>query len=290
MPTSRNSFDSLVGVLFYAGLPVALLGLVAGFVTMRKHGKSGQKGVLSKNGPESPDFPLFGFAAGRVLPDAFSTMIIGEARSEKGLFCEQLANYYLRQEKPVVYVTYDRFPDEVRKDMENMGWDISKDEQMSNFVFVDAYSSIAGRQSSESHFVKQPFSLSELGIALSSALNSFHGKSAKVFLVSTGPLFTRLDSSKVVEFLQDRSALIKGENAMFFFTVGKGTIQENHQRRLEEMVDCLVDLDVREGKGKSDRIMFVKKLRGKSCTNLEFVLNYPEAVSVSGVAAREVKN
>jgi KaiC/GvpD/RAD55 family RecA-like ATPase len=257
---------------------------------MRKPGKPGPKGGVSKDGPKPPEFPLFGFNAGGILPDAFSTMIIGEARTEKGLFCEQLANYYLRQEKPIVYVTYDRFPDEIRKDMTNLGWDISKDEQVGNFVFVDAYSSIAGRQSYESNFVKQPFSLSELGIALSSALNVFRGKSAKVFLDSTGPLFTRLDSSKVVEFLQDRSALIKGENAMFFFTVGKGTIQENHQRRLEEMVDCLIDLDVREGKGKPNRIMFVKKLRGKSCTNLEFILNYPEAVSVSGVAAREVKN
>jgi KaiC/GvpD/RAD55 family RecA-like ATPase len=253
------------------------------FMIVKKHRKSDGKRAIGKGGQEPPEFPLFG-STEVDLPNAYTIMIIGEARTEKGLFCEQLSNHYLRCGKPIVYVSYDRFPDEIRKDMKNLGWDTSQDEQKNNFVFVDAYSSIAGKQSKESYFVKQPFSLSELGIALSLALSIFHGKSAKVFLDSTGPLFTHLDPSRVVEFLQDRSAQIKGENAMFFFTVGKGTIQDNLQRRLEEMVDCLIELDVHEEKGKTQRVMLLKKLRGTGSsppTGIEFQCNIPSEVNLS---------
>ena len=103
-----------------------------------------------------------------------------------------------------------------------------------------------------------------MGIGISLALSTFERNSVKVFLDSTSPLFTRMEPSKVVEFLQDRIAKVKGENAMFIFTVGKGTIQENLQRRLEEMVDCVVELEVQRGKKKTVRKVHFKKLRGQN--------------------------
>jgi archaellum biogenesis ATPase FlaH len=70
-----------------------------------------------------------------------------------------------------------------------------------------------------------------------------------------------------VEFLQDRSAQIKGENGTFFFIVGKGTLQEDLTRKLEEIVDCIIELEVHEEKGETVRKMHIKKLRGRRFTD-----------------------
>jgi PKD repeat protein/KaiC/GvpD/RAD55 family RecA-like ATPase len=203
-------------------------------------------------------------AMGGELPEAFSVMIVGDASSGKSVLCQQLAYRYLNQEKPCIYITYDCFPDEIRKNMKSFGWNISTHEQNGNFVFVDCYSSIAGKTSQEKYSTKQAFSLSELGIAISTAMSKANQKSCRVFLDSTAPLFTRLDSAKVIEFLQDHGAQIRGDNGIFFFIVGKGTLQEDLRRKLEEIVDCIIDLDTTEEKKQTVRRIRVRKMRGRS--------------------------
>ncbi len=147
--------------------------------------------------------------------------------------------------------------------MKALGWDTSEYEQSEAFFFIDCYSSIAGVTSQEKYMVKQPFALSELGIAISTAIEDLKPKPIRIFLDSTVPLFTRLDTAKVVEFLQDRSAQIKGENGVFFFTIGKGTVEPGLTRRLEEIVDCVIELDVHDKQVETERRMRVKKLRGR---------------------------
>ncbi len=92
-------------------------------------------------------------------------------------------------------------------------------------------------------------------------------KSTRMFLDSTTPLFARVDALKVTEFLQDRSARIKGDKGVFLFTVGKGTVPSSSMQRLEEIVDCIIDLNVYEEKGKTKKRMRVRKLRGQKVTD-----------------------
>ena len=148
--------------------------------------------------------------------------------------------------------------------MKSFGWDISGQEQNGDFVFVDCYSSIAGKTSQEKYSAKQAFSLWELGIATSTAMSKANQRSCRVFLDSTAPLFTRLDSAKVIEFIQDRGAQIRGENGIFFFIVGKGTLQEDLRRKLEEIVDCIIEFDVTEERTQTVRRMRIRKMRGRS--------------------------
>lgn len=206
---------------------------------------------------------IFDALASETIPDSYSVMIVGDAGSGKSVLCQQLVDTYLKQGKPCIYVTYDCFPNEVRENMKALGWDTSEYEQNETFLFVDCYSSIAGVPSQEKHFVKQPFALSELSIAISTAMEDLKQKSVRVFLDSTVPLFTRLDSAKVAEFLQDRSAQIKGENGVFFFAIGKGTVEQGLMRRLEEIVDCVIELDIHDKAVETERRMRVKKLRGR---------------------------
>jgi len=257
--TPAGFWDTVLPYAVAVGAALASILLLAVVAVLRKPGKKSVS-QIEVVPPESS--PLTDMTGG-ILPDAFSVMIVGDASAGKSVFCQQLTHVYANQGKPCIYVTYDCFPDEIRGNMKDFGWDVSMHEQNENFVFVDCYSSIAGKPSQEKYYVKQPFALSELGIVMSTALGELKQKSARVFLDSTAPLFTRLEPAKVVEFLQDRSAQIKGENGIFFFTLGRGTLPEDLQRRLEEIVDCIINLEVREEKGEMTRKMRIRKLRGR---------------------------
>jgi len=242
-------------VKYVIPIGLALMGFLAAGFIWKKQGTS----------PKYTGFEFFDEMTANGIPDGYSVMIIGRAGSGKSMLCQQLTYKYLTQGKSCVYVTYDCFPDEVRKNMKNFHWGTSKFEQKGAFKFVDCYSYMAGVSSREENHTKQPFSLSELSILISAAMGEGEGRarSTKVFLDSTAPLFTRLDPTQVINFLQDRGARIKGCEGIFFFTVGEGTVPAGLMRRLDEIVDCIVELDVSEEKGKTLRKMRIKKLRGQ---------------------------
>lgn len=219
--------------------------------------------MWKKRGPTVAGFEFFDEITGGGIPDRYATMIIGGANSGKSVLCQQLVHTYLSKEKPCIYVNYDSFPDEVRKNMKNFNWDTSTYEQKGTFKFIDCYSPIAGVTSKEENFVEQPFSFSDLGIAISTAMHEVKQESPKIFLDSTAPIFTRLEPSTVVEFLQDRSARVKGSHGAFFFTIGEGTVPPDLMSKLEEVIDCIIRLNVREVEGKIIRSLRIKKLRGR---------------------------
>jgi len=224
-------------------------------------------GVLRKKRETGEGFEFFSELTDGGIPDAYSVMIIGGVGSGKSVLCQQLANEYLKQGKSCIYVTYDIFPTEVRQNMKSFDWNASRYEQEGAFILVDCYSSMASLDSEEKYHAEQPFALSDLGITMSTAMNEIKHKSTRVFLDSTAPLFSRLDPPKVTEFLQDRSARIKGDKGAFFFTIGKGTVPSGPMNRLEETIDCIIELDVYEEKGKTWKRMRIRKLRGRRVAN-----------------------
>jgi KaiC/GvpD/RAD55 family RecA-like ATPase/PKD repeat protein len=224
-------------------------------------------GILRKKRETGEGFEFFNELTGGGIPDAYSVMITGDAGSGKSVLGQQLTHEYLKQRKSCVYVTYDIFPSELRQNMKSFNWNPSPYEQKGTFILIDCYSSTAGLDSKEKYHVDQPFALSDLGIAISTAMHEAKQKSPRVFLDSTAPLFARVDVSKVAEFLQDRIAKIKGDKGVFLFTVGKGTVPSGSMQRLEEIVDGIIELDVYEEKGKTWKRMRVRKLRGRKVTD-----------------------
>jgi len=212
--------------------------------------------------PKVKGFEFFDEITGGGIPDSFSVLILGNPGSGKSVLCQQLNYKFLSTGKPCIYVTYDCFPNEIRENIKCFHWDISKYEKEEQFVFIDCFSPIAKVRSEEKFFLNQPFSLSELGIVMSKAVNET-GDAPKVFLDSIGSLLTHVDSQKVLEFLQARSARIKGINGTFIFTVGKETIKSDLVNLLEEVVDCVIELDVKISGERVVRKMRIKKMRGK---------------------------
>jgi KaiC/GvpD/RAD55 family RecA-like ATPase len=212
------------------------------------------------------DFNYFDEITDGGIPDSFSVLVTGSPGSGKSLFCQQLTYKFLNAEKPCVYLTYDCFPNEVRENMKKLNWDISNYEKQGKFVFIDCFSSIAQIPTREKYSVNQPFSLSDLGIMMSKA-TSEGTSSLKVFFDSVVPLLSHVDQSKVVEFLQDRSARIKGVNGTFVFTVGKEAIEPNLLSRLEEVVDCVIEMDTEKSQGRTIHRLHIKKMRGRKASD-----------------------
>jgi KaiC/GvpD/RAD55 family RecA-like ATPase len=113
-----------------------------------------------------------------------------------------------------------------------------------------------------------------------------------VFLDSATSLFTKLEISRVMRFIQDRSAKTKANEGIFIFTLGKETVAPDFANRLEEAVDGIIELDFVEEKGKRSRRMRVKKLRGQEhCDDwITFEVRTQEGVSFQVQAKRQQKN
>jgi len=217
-----------------------------------------QKGNLKSVG-----FEYFNELTQGGIPETSSVMVIGGAASGKSILCQELAHTYLTEGKACIYATYDSFPDEVRKNMQSFNWNPSTHEKEGTLILIDSYSSIAGHKSQEKHSVDQPFVLSDLGIAISTAFKEVKGKSPRVFIDSLMPLFMRLDALTVMEFLQDRSVKVKSAKGILIFTIGEGTVPPDLVGRLEQTVDCIIELKATREKEKTIRKLCVKKIRGR---------------------------
>jgi KaiC/GvpD/RAD55 family RecA-like ATPase/PKD repeat protein len=255
IPNNRDSSPLDWQWMLLLLIPAAILFFVGGITWKKK-----------KANQNFRDFNFFDEITDGGIPDSFSVLVTGNPGSGKSMFCQKLTYKFLNTGKPCVYLTYDCFPNEVRENMKKFNWDISKYEEEGKFVFVDSFSSIAQVATREKYSVNQPFSLSDLGIMMSKAISE-RINSPKVFFDSIVPLLSHIDQSKVVEFLQDRSARIKGVNGTFIFTVGKEAIEPNLLSRLEEVVDCVVEMDLDKSQGKTVQRLRIKKMRGRKASD-----------------------
>jgi KaiC/GvpD/RAD55 family RecA-like ATPase len=200
------------------------------------------------------------------IPDSFSVMLVGGADSGKSVLFQELAYMFLKMEKPCIYVVYECFPDEIEESMKKFHWNTSTYKNQGKLSYIDCFSSTAKVQSKEKYSLNQPFSLIDLGITISKATNDA-GNTAKVFLDSIVPLLTQLDPARVVDFLQDRIARVKGIKGNLIFTLSKESVDPALMSRLEEIVDCIIELDANQIKGKLVRKLRIKKMRGRNSSD-----------------------
>jgi KaiC/GvpD/RAD55 family RecA-like ATPase len=223
----------------------------------------GIKWKKRKDQPKSTGIEFLNKITEGGIPDSYSVMLVGSSDSGKNILFQELVHEFLKMEKPCVYVAYECFPDEIRENMKRLQWNTSTYESQGKLSFIDCFSSSAKVQSKEKHFLNQPFSLVDLGITISKATNEA-GNGAKVFFDSLVPILAQLDSERVVDFLQDRIARVKGIQGNLIFTLNKESVNLALVSRLEEIVDCTIELDASQINGGIVRKLRIKKMRGRN--------------------------
>jgi KaiC/GvpD/RAD55 family RecA-like ATPase len=204
-------------------------------------------------------FDHFNTLTGGGLTGGTVVTVEGNTGSGKTLLLEQMMGEDLRNARPCVFVSTADFPNNVRTSMRTMGIDVSGYEQNGLLTFVDGYSGEAGQESHEKVSIPSLGDLTTLGIKITSVLpTSFKGGS--LYFDSLTPLASKAKPESIVSFVQSVGARVKGLSGKAFFTVGLG-LDPTVQRQLEDMADCIVQMEAFEESGSRKRRLRITKLR-----------------------------
>jgi len=199
------------------------------------------------------------------LPDTYALIQYGPSGAGKTPSFHAWANFYLRNQRPVVIFAFDDFPANLRRAYrEYYNGKLSEYEKNGLLTFVDCYSSIAGVPSQETRALKNRVDMNELSLLISELLNekSQLGKT-KIIIDSVTPLFTYKDPQLVVQFLGSTAVKVKAKDGAFLVSLTTGTIGEESFRRLETLMDFAGELRFVEDEGRKKRQFRIAKARGQ---------------------------
>ena len=134
----------------------------------------------------------FDLISERGLPKGRTTLITGTSVSAKTVFAVQfLSEGIIKKDEPGVFVTFEEPPEDIRKNVIFLGWDVAKWEQEGKWAFVDA-SPIAG----EDHVIAGEYDLGALPARIEHAVHKIGAK--RVSMDSLGAIFGRFSDSGLV--------------------------------------------------------------------------------------------
>ena len=193
--------------------------------------------------------------------NAGTVAIEGNTGSGKSILSEQLMFEDLKRGRPCIFVSTSDFPSNVRAGMKSMGLDTKGYEQNGLLTFVDGYSAEAGQESPEKFSVPSVGDLTTLGMKISSSLPS-QPKGASLYLDSLVPLASKTKPESIVSFVQSIGAKMRGVEGKAVFTLGP-SVDPFVQKQLEDMSDCVVQMEAFEEGGIRRRRMKIAKLRAR---------------------------
>jgi KaiC/GvpD/RAD55 family RecA-like ATPase len=194
--------------------------------------------------------------------DGGTVSIEGNTGSGKTILSEQLMFEDLKRGKPCVFVSTSDFPSNVRSGMKSMGLDVSGYEQSGLLTFVDGYSAEAGQESTEKFSVSSIGDLTTLGMKISSSLPTQRSKGANLYFDSLVPLAAKTKPESIVSFVQSVGAKMKGIGGKAVFTLGT-SVDPMVQKQLEDISDCVVQMEAFEERGLRRRRLKIAKLRAR---------------------------
>jgi KaiC/GvpD/RAD55 family RecA-like ATPase len=225
-------------------------------------------------------FDFLNDIVGGKIPQPASLLVSGDAGSGKTLFCEQFAADWLGKGKPAIFASYQNSPDQIRKSMASLGVDAGAFESSAKLALVDCYSSPAKIKSAEKYLMENPFDLTALGIKLSQALKDLGEKNPLVIIDPISALFSKVPSSVVVGFLEDKASRIKGLGGDAVFALGKGAAPKEALGSIEAGADGILDLSMTQNKKGLVRSLRVRKMRNQAFkeASFDFKIRAPKGI------------
>ena len=126
------------------------------------------------------------------LPKGRTTLIAGTSGSAKTVFAVQfLSEGILKRDEAGVFVTFEEPPEDIRKNVISLGWDVAKWEQEGKWAFVDA-----SPQPAENAVIAGEYDLGALLARIEHAVNKINAM--RISMDSLGAIFGRFSEAGLV--------------------------------------------------------------------------------------------
>ncbi len=206
----------------------------------------------------SQSFDYFNQITSGGLPQTCFALVTGNSGAGKSVLLETLAIDHSTLGQSV-YITNTESPRKVREGMTSIG--MKDGFENARIVFVDAYSAIGGATSEEKFGVSSHTDLTGLGLVISKCLSET-GPGTDVYFDSISPLLADLRVNYVLNFLNSIAVKVKSNNGKLCVASGTG-IEKSDLTKIEEVADCVIEMQLQEFRRGQSRRLRIKKLRGK---------------------------
>jgi len=188
-------------------------------------------------------------------------VVSGPQGSGKTSLSSGLASAYLQQGSPCLLVTYDSSPSEAREGMRKVNCDPSTYESQFRFLLIDGFSAQSEAFSMEPYYVERPFDLISLQETLVRNTQFFMGDRISIILDSLDGFLSRVSAKEFLKGLREIADKLKESGATFVVTVDSEKLSKDFAGPLEDMADCVIDLEKHGSNGGRFR---VRKLNGSA--------------------------
>jgi KaiC/GvpD/RAD55 family RecA-like ATPase len=190
-------------------------------------------------------------------------VVNGNQGSGKTTLCSGLANSFLKQGDPCMFVTYDKAPVALRDQMKKMGADPSEAESQYRFLLVDGFSAQSDSFSFEPYYVEKAFDFDSIQDALIKNSSMFIGEKTKILFDSIDPVIAKVESKDFVKRLSDTLDKLRASNVTLVLTVDLSKAPKDVVKWLEDTASCVIDLD-KDDSDPDGRELKVRKLNGST--------------------------
>ncbi|MEM3564452.1 MAG: ATPase domain-containing protein [Candidatus Jordarchaeaceae archaeon] len=195
----------------------------------------------------------FDIWVGEELPSG-NYLILGPPKVGKTIFVNQIAYLSALAKRPVVYVTLDGSPENIKWRMKEFNWDVEPFEKGNLFQFVDGFTFwYAYPQKRSNEFsVESLTNISKLLSVIVEAHNKT-GSNGIIILNSLSTLLEHAEFQKSYSFMTGLKALAEERNCLGFAVLTSGMHPEMQINAFKHIVDGVIEMQFQTEKEKTTR-------------------------------------
>jgi len=212
------------------------------------------RGILGRNAKVRTGIELIDNLLPDGIPTACAIVFLSDPGAGEENLLAHLVGRHIELGKPVLYLTLDNFPLNIRQ---SVSAHINKeDADWSTLVFVDCYSKTVGVESEEMHAI-DPENLSAVSIAISE-ITSMRSVSMLV-LDSFDTLIRKRGGHSAIEFLRVLVARTRQARCVSILTMNRKAFHPAIVASVQDVADGVIEFRTEEGeKGIEHSLRFLK--------------------------------
>jgi KaiC/GvpD/RAD55 family RecA-like ATPase len=189
------------------------------------------------------------------LPRNSSILLVGPPGCGKTTLCQQFVNEGLKEKQNAIYITLDSRPEDIKKSMKNLGWNVEKYKKL--LTFIDCYSWRTGKPK-EKYSISNLANVNELNICFSEAIENMNKEQVNRNVIdSISTLLLYADPTLVVKLIPIIVAKAKQHGFTQLLVLEEGVHDEKTVSTLNYIADGLITFKMEEDK----RLMKVERMK-----------------------------